>query len=164
MCVFIYNSNWNDWNIYVFIKTENWVIVISQLKAKMNLFLVNLTKWIESHKLRFNHQLCLLKGHIKIWCLLFISLWQRFSKSCPEISGIILLEMQILGLHGRSTKSKTQGGAYSSLRTTVLGKSSCKQILFENKALCRCVCAHVHLRACVLSHLAVSESSQSYGL
>ena len=161
MCVFIYNSNWNDWNICVFVKTENWVIVISQLKAKMNLFLVNLTKLIDSHKLKFNHQFMPFDGPHKI---LVSSLWQWFSKSCPETSGIILLEMQILGLHGRSTKSKTQGGAYSSLRTTVLGKSSCKQFLFENKALCICVCAHVHERACVLSHLVVSESSQSYGL
>lgn len=31
------------------------------------------------------------------------------------------------------------------MRTTVLGKSSCKQIIFENKALFICVCPRAHM-------------------
>lgn len=46
--------------------------MISQLKAKMNLFLVNLTKWTESRKLRFNHQFMPFEGPHKnfgVFCL-----------------------------------------------------------------------------------------------
>ena len=44
-----------------------WVIVTrSQLKAKMNLFLVNLTKLIGSHKLQFNHQFIPVDGPHKV--------------------------------------------------------------------------------------------------
>ena len=64
--------------IFTFSSKFKVIIIRRQLKAKINLFLANLTKSRESHKFQFNHQLCgPFHGHINGWCALFFPLFSK---------------------------------------------------------------------------------------
>lgn len=66
-----------------------WVSVIaSQVKAKMNLFLINLTKLIESHKVQFNNQFMPLGEPYKILVCSVDHFLVAVLKSSPETSSI----------------------------------------------------------------------------